>query len=86
MCSSNDRCSYSIGESVLPVNSGSSAPLQLPERYHLSKRNNRHFRAFKSGAIGEPINYEGAIWERAPGSPVRRPRILRCSGEKASRP
>jgi hypothetical protein len=27
----------------------------------LSKRNNRILRAFESGAIGEPINDEGAI-------------------------
>jgi hypothetical protein len=41
----------------------------------LSKRN-RILRAFESGAIGEPINDEGAIWERAYKSIVRRPRIL----------
>jgi hypothetical protein len=38
----------------------------------LSKRNNRILRAFESGAIGEPINDEGAIWERAYKSIVRR--------------
>ena len=42
----------------------------------LSKRNNRILRAFESGAIGEPINDEGAIWERAYKSIVRRPCIL----------
>jgi hypothetical protein len=42
----------------------------------LNKRNNRILRAFESGAIGEPINDEGAIWERAYKSIVRRPRIL----------
>ena len=41
----------------------------------LSKRNNRILRAFESGAIGEPINDEGAIWERSYKSIVRRPVI-----------
>ena len=41
----------------------------------LSKRNNLILRAFESGAIGEPINDEGAIWERAYKSIVRRPVI-----------
>jgi hypothetical protein len=45
----------------------------------LSKRNNRILRAFDSEAIGEPINDEGAIWERAYKSIVRRPRILSAS-------
>ena len=42
----------------------------------LSKRNNRILRAFESGAIGEPINDEGAIWERAYKGIDRRLSIL----------